>query len=55
MISWRERVCLIVGILVLLCVLASMAGCVYRFATTDRDCWFATDPILCQKLKEVVK
>lgn len=44
-----------ISLIVLICIIGSMAGCVYRYAITDSDCWFANDPIVCQKVKESSK
>ena len=45
----------IISLFILICIIGSIAGCVYRYAITDSDCWFANDPIVCQKVKEGVK
>jgi len=52
MITWRDWVLFVIGIFMLLFILSGIAGCVYRYAITDFDCWFATDPVTCQKVKE---
>lgn len=42
----------VISIIVLICIIGSMAGCVYQYAKVDYDCWLSNDPILCQRVKE---
>ena len=39
----------------LICVIGSCAEFMYKYARTDVDCWFANDPIVCQKIKDGTK
>ena len=55
MTNWKDWLVIIVGIIVCLLILLSIAESVITLTITDIDCWLATDPIVCQKLKDGVK
>jgi hypothetical protein len=39
-------------IVTVLTIIGSMVSCGYVYSSTDPDCWFAKDPIVCQKIKD---
>lgn len=40
-------------VVTVLALIGSMVSCVHVYSSTDTDCWFAKDPIVCQKIKDV--